>query len=87
MGAKFIADADLGSRSQCLRLCCETENCDVFVYEEKVSIQCLCLLNKCDLELRKSFGKGTYFVGHISFVNVNSRSIGLLLCDSAGRKL
>lgn len=37
MGARFLDDADLNSREQCLRLCCETENCDVFVFEEKVS--------------------------------------------------
>ncbi|XP_058061776.1 uncharacterized protein LOC131212067 [Anopheles bellator] len=35
MGARFVDDADLNSREQCLRLCCETENCDVFVFEEK----------------------------------------------------
>uniref|UniRef100_A0A182PMC4 MANSC domain-containing protein n=1 Tax=Anopheles epiroticus TaxID=199890 RepID=A0A182PMC4_9DIPT len=35
MGARFLDDADLNSREQCLRLCCETENCDVFVFEEK----------------------------------------------------
>lgn len=36
MGAKFLDHADLGSREECLRLCCETEDCDVFVFEEKV---------------------------------------------------
>ncbi|XP_058126167.1 trithorax group protein osa [Anopheles ziemanni] len=35
MGACFLDDADLNTREQCLRLCCETENCDVFVFEEK----------------------------------------------------
>lgn len=37
MGAKFLDNADLGSREECLRLCCETDGCDVFVFEEKVS--------------------------------------------------
>lgn len=37
MGAKFIADVELMSHDQCLRLCCETEGCNVFVYEEKVT--------------------------------------------------
>lgn len=37
MGAKYLNEIDLDSREECLRLCCETENCDVFVYEEKVS--------------------------------------------------
>lgn len=36
MGAKYLNEIDLGSREECLRLCCETENCDVFVFDEKV---------------------------------------------------
>lgn len=36
MGAKYLNEIDLGSREECLRLCCETDNCDVFVFEEKV---------------------------------------------------
>lgn len=36
MGAKYLNEIDLDSRVECLKLCCETENCDVFVYEEKV---------------------------------------------------
>ncbi|GJQ84036.1 hypothetical protein Trydic_g10500 [Trypoxylus dichotomus] len=35
MGAKYLNEIDLDTREECLRLCCETENCDVFVYEEK----------------------------------------------------
>ncbi|CAH1984895.1 unnamed protein product [Acanthoscelides obtectus] len=35
MGAKYLNEIDLGSREECLRLCCETDNCDVFVFEEK----------------------------------------------------
>lgn len=38
MGAKFLDYADLGSREECLRLCCETDGCDVFVVEEKVKL-------------------------------------------------
>lgn len=38
MGAKYINEIDLDSRKECLRLCCETEQCDVFVFEEKVSL-------------------------------------------------
>ncbi|XP_058815991.1 bromodomain-containing protein 4 isoform X2 [Topomyia yanbarensis] len=45
MGAKFLDDADVSSREQCLRLCCETENCDVFVFEEKN--QGTCFLFQC----------------------------------------
>lgn len=48
MGAKYLNEIDLGSREECLRLCCETETCDVFVYEEKVSIV---YVNKVKLKL------------------------------------
>lgn len=36
MGARYLSELDVGTRAECLRLCCETEACDVFVYEEKV---------------------------------------------------
>lgn len=36
LGAKFLDSADALSKVECLHLCCETESCDVFVYEEKV---------------------------------------------------
>ncbi|XP_073990764.1 uncharacterized protein isoform X2 [Rhodnius prolixus] len=35
MGAKYINERDVPTRGDCLKLCCETENCDVFVFEEK----------------------------------------------------
>lgn len=38
LGAKFLESADALTKVECLHLCCETENCDVFVYEEKVKI-------------------------------------------------
>lgn len=40
MGAKYINEIDLSSREECLRLCCETSTCDVFVFEEKASRVC-----------------------------------------------
>lgn len=36
MGARYLSELDVGSRHECRRLCCETDACDVFVYEEKV---------------------------------------------------
>lgn len=42
LGAKFLDNADSLSKIECLHLCCETESCDVFVYEEKV-----CNANYC----------------------------------------
>jgi hypothetical protein len=38
MGAKFINDDDVSSVNACMKLCCETNECDVFVFEEKVNI-------------------------------------------------
>ncbi|XP_047018931.1 uncharacterized protein LOC124629547 [Helicoverpa zea] len=35
MGARYLSELDVGARAECLRLCCETDACDVFVYEEK----------------------------------------------------
>ncbi|XP_050310894.1 uncharacterized protein LOC126746616 isoform X2 [Anthonomus grandis grandis] len=40
MGAKYLNEIDLGSREECLRLCCETVDCDVFVFEEKNAGSC-----------------------------------------------
>lgn len=37
MGARYLSELDVGARQECLRLCCETDSCDVFVYEEKVT--------------------------------------------------
>lgn len=34
IGGKFLDSADGGSREECLRFCCETAQCDVFVYDE-----------------------------------------------------
>ena len=38
MGARYLSELDVGARAECLRLCCETDACDVFVYEEKVTV-------------------------------------------------
>ncbi|XP_047985123.1 nascent polypeptide-associated complex subunit alpha, muscle-specific form [Leguminivora glycinivorella] len=40
MGARYLAELDVGARQECLRLCCETDACDVFVYEEKSPGSC-----------------------------------------------
>lgn len=36
LGGKFLDSADALTKTECLHLCCETESCDVFVFEEKV---------------------------------------------------
>jgi len=35
-GAVNLGIKDVSSREECLRICCETDLCDVFVFEEKV---------------------------------------------------
>lgn len=37
MGASFIYHVEAVNRDECLRKCCETDRCDVFVFEEKVT--------------------------------------------------
>ncbi|XP_052739646.1 uncharacterized protein LOC112043658 [Bicyclus anynana] len=40
MGARYLSELDVGARDECLRLCCETDACDVFVFEEKSPGSC-----------------------------------------------
>lgn len=47
MGARYLSELDVGARAECLRLCCETDACDVFVFEEKV--ECCCLSVMCQI--------------------------------------
>ncbi|XP_012281163.1 low-density lipoprotein receptor-related protein 11 [Orussus abietinus] len=35
LGAKYLNEQDVKSRDDCLRFCCETDHCDVFIFEEK----------------------------------------------------
>lgn len=38
MGAKFLNDEEVASNEACMKLCCAEDECDVFIYEEKVNI-------------------------------------------------
>ncbi|XP_012235492.1 uncharacterized protein [Linepithema humile] len=40
MGAKYLSVLDVDSRLDCLKYCCETERCDVFIFEEKKPGSC-----------------------------------------------
>ncbi|KAL0115525.1 hypothetical protein PUN28_010803 [Cardiocondyla obscurior] len=40
MGAKYLNVLDVDSRLDCLKYCCETERCDVFIFEEKKPSSC-----------------------------------------------
>lgn len=41
MGAKYLNVLDVDTRLDCLKYCCETEHCDVFIFEERVSLPIL----------------------------------------------
>jgi hypothetical protein len=38
MGARFINDEEVASNEACMKLCCAEDECDVFIFEEKVNI-------------------------------------------------
>ncbi|CAL7939594.1 unnamed protein product [Xylocopa violacea] len=40
MGAKYLKEFDVNSREECLKFCCDTESCDVFIFEEKKPGSC-----------------------------------------------
>ncbi|XP_015122110.1 titin isoform X1 [Diachasma alloeum] len=40
LGAKYIMEAEVDDRQNCLRLCCQTNDCDVFIFEEKKRGSC-----------------------------------------------
>lgn len=40
MGAKYLSASDVLSRDDCLRICCQTDTCNVFVFEEKTPGTC-----------------------------------------------
>lgn len=71
MGAKFLNDDDVVSADACMKLCCETNECDVFIYEEKV--------NKY-LRLTAGWTKGwridrTLWMNHLEHVSSTRRSV------------
>ncbi|KAG7199573.1 hypothetical protein KM043_014180 [Ampulex compressa] len=40
MGAKYLNEIDVDSRQECLKYCCDTDRCDVFVFEERKPGSC-----------------------------------------------
>ncbi|KAK6640261.1 hypothetical protein RUM44_011947 [Polyplax serrata] len=40
MGAKYLNEAEVAGRDECMKLCCETPLCDVFVFEQKIPGSC-----------------------------------------------
>nr|XP_003700108.1 PREDICTED: uncharacterized protein LOC100877350 [Megachile rotundata] len=40
MGATYLKEIDVNSRNECLQFCCDTKDCDVFIFEEKKPGSC-----------------------------------------------
>ena len=40
MGAKYLNEDEFDSKEECLKFCCDTDGCDVFVFEEKKPGSC-----------------------------------------------
>lgn len=52
MGAKYLNGKDVTSKDECIKFCCETPNCNVFVLEEKVFNQVIAKGSKNASKLR-----------------------------------
>ncbi|XP_059475255.1 low-density lipoprotein receptor-related protein 11 isoform X2 [Neocloeon triangulifer] len=40
LGARFMNESEVSSRDECVRHCCQTTDCNVFIYEEKTPGSC-----------------------------------------------
>lgn len=38
LGAVYLSEYEVGSRIDCIKWCCQTDNCDVFVFEDRVYV-------------------------------------------------
>ncbi|XP_046737974.1 uncharacterized protein LOC124406582 isoform X2 [Diprion similis] len=74
MGAKYINEIDLDSRKECLRLCCETEQCDVFVFEEKRPGSCYLFHCGPPDDFKCKFTSHANYTSAVLTMNLNSRS-------------
>ncbi|KAL7039852.1 hypothetical protein ACKWTF_000147 [Chironomus riparius] len=71
MGAKFLNDEEVASNEACMKMCCATDECDVFIYEEKSSGTCF--LFHCGLsdDFRCKFTSHTNYTSGILTVTRN----------------
>ncbi|XP_046471893.1 uncharacterized protein [Neodiprion pinetum] len=74
MGAKYINEIDLDSRKECLRLCCETEQCDVFVFEDKRPGSCYLFHCGPPDDFKCKFTSHANYTSAVLTVNLNSRN-------------
>lgn len=51
LGAKYLNGKDVSTKDECVKFCCETANCNVFVLEEKVFNQVCCSLRSNNLSI------------------------------------
>lgn len=65
LGAKFLDETDAGSKEECLHFCCETDGCNVYVYEEKESNTCYLFNCGSPQDFRCKFTKHSNFTSAI----------------------
>ncbi|XP_055309606.1 uncharacterized protein LOC129573258 [Sitodiplosis mosellana] len=85
LGAKFLESADALTKVECLHLCCETENCDVFVYEEKGQGECFLFHCGPAQNFRCKFSKHANYTSAIFSVEkkVPAQSVALKKVNNA----
>lgn len=71
MGAVNLAVKDVLTRDECLRLCCETDKCDVFVFEEKQVRKTICSLLPLIVLRKREFGVLSFCEIALSFDEVS----------------
>ncbi|XP_012266776.2 uncharacterized protein LOC105692274 [Athalia rosae] len=74
MGAKYINEIDLDSRKECLRLCCETEQCDVFVFEEKRPGSCYLFHCGPPDDFKCKFTSHSNYTSAVLTTNINTQN-------------
>ncbi|XP_043487622.1 uncharacterized protein LOC122514707 [Polistes fuscatus] len=68
LGAKYLNEMDVESREECFKFCCNTDKCDVFIFEEKKPGSCY--LFECG-PLQNFKCKFTTHVNYTSAVRTN----------------
>ncbi|XP_075225619.1 uncharacterized protein LOC142326790 isoform X2 [Lycorma delicatula] len=69
MGARYINERDVASREDCLRLCCETPDCDVFVFEERSPGSCYLFQCGTPEEFKCKFTKHKNYTSAVLAIN------------------
>lgn len=71
LGAKYISERDVPSRQECYQLCCNTDKCDVFIFEEKVHTISIIIL-KISLFIITANSRYTFIFDHLKRLGIRS---------------